>query len=384
MASAHHRHQSSLDGFISFSSSPPLETGERALAAEIFFEIIEHYENNKPSDGPYNRLKLLHLTYEYATSEKSKDNILQAFFNAISLPINQESNIDFSIKETEELILAKLSGFADYLIDNFFLPLKASTKRTSQLLPAYHSATQSTRAGGHSFIGTVARLKTLRGDCLQRDRHRCVISRRFDQDQAIQRWQKSGATAQDDSGEPLTGQAFDSLEVAHILPHSLVKSNSELELDTSREAALQILNMFDHGVSHLIDGPEIDRPRNALTLTHNLHLLFGDFQIYFEPVDGEANTYRIDTFLPPAFLNHDLPVTRTLFLTEERVIEPPSPRFLAIHRAIAHILHLSAAGPYIDEILEDMDQQSIRVDGSTPIGRLVQLRINGWMNCIGV
>jgi hypothetical protein len=46
-------------------------------------------------------------------------------------------------------------------------------------------------------------------------------------------------------------------------------------------------------------------------------------------------------------------------------------RFLAIHRAIAHILHLSAAGSYIDEILEDMDKDSILVDGSTPIGRLV-------------
>ncbi|KID96470.1 hypothetical protein MAJ_07526, partial [Metarhizium majus ARSEF 297] len=110
MASAHHRHQSSLEGFIGFSSSPPLETDERALAAERFFDIIEHYENNKPLNAQYNRPKLLRLTYEYATSEKSKDNILQAFFNAVSLPMNQENDIDFSIKETEELILAKLSG----------------------------------------------------------------------------------------------------------------------------------------------------------------------------------------------------------------------------------------------------------------------------------
>lgn len=103
-------------------------------------------------------------------------------------------------------------------------------KKTPQPSPAYHSATQTTRAGAQNVIGTLARLKTLRGDCLQRDRHRCVISRRFDQDQALLRWQKSGANAQDDDGNPLADESFDSLEVAHILPHSLMKTNTNLEL----------------------------------------------------------------------------------------------------------------------------------------------------------
>lgn len=142
--------------------------------------------------------------------------------------------------------------------------------------------------------------------------------------------------------------------------------------------------MFDNDIVHLIEGPEIDRPRNALTLTHNLHLLFGDFQVYFEPAGDESNTYHINTFLPPLALNNVLPTTRTLFLTETRVIEPPSPRLLAVHRAIAHILHLSAAGAHIDSILQDMEEQSVQVDGSTPIGPLVQLRMDGWLDGIGV
>lgn len=143
--------------------------------------------------------------------------------------------------------------------------------------------------------------------------------------------------------------------------------------------------MFDSGVAHLIEGPEIDRPRNALTLTNNLHQFFGDFQIFFEPVDSEPNTYKIDTFLPYAALNHLLPVTRTLFLTEHRTIDPPSQRLLAIHRAIAYILHLSAAGAYIDKILEDAEEQNVRVDGSTALGHIVQLRMTGWWDgCIGV
>lgn len=107
--------------------------------------------------------------------------------------------------------------------------MKASTKRTPQPSPAYHSATQSTR-GGQSFVGTPLRLSTLRGTCLIRDRHRCVISRSFDRNLAIKRIKKSGDEARDNDQQLLAGQTFDSLEVAHILPHSLVKTNSEAKL----------------------------------------------------------------------------------------------------------------------------------------------------------
>ncbi|KAK2591443.1 hypothetical protein QQS21_010852 [Conoideocrella luteorostrata] len=385
MASAHHRHQNSLEGILDFSSSPTLREDERALAESKFRQIIEHYgaDESAPPNTEYNRIELVRSTYDFARSGESKDNVLQAFFSAIGLPMNEPGPVDLSIKETEDNILAKLAGFADYLMDNFFLPLKASTRKTPQPSPAYHSATQSTRAGRQAVIGTTARLKTLRGDCLQRDRHRCVISRSFDQSEAVKRWNTSRADAVDDDGQSLHDGIIEPLEVAHILPHSLVKANDDLELNDTREAALNILNMFDNGVIHLIEGPDIDRPHNALTLTHKLHLFFGDFQIYFKPVPGEPNTYRIDTFLPGSFVDNLLPVTRTLSLTESRVIEPPMPRLLAIHCAVAHILHLSAAGPYIDRILEDAVDQDVRADGSFPLGQLIQLKMEGLMGGIG-
>lgn len=140
--------------------------------------------------------------------------------------------------------------------------------------------------------------------------------------------------------------------------------------------------MFDYGIGHLIEGVDIDRPYNALTLTLNMHDLFGNFRIYFEPVpDAEPHTYRIESFLRPAFVGGVLPVTRTLFLTDSRTIDPPSPRLLAIHRAIAHILHLSAAGNYIDKILRDMEdagEQGAQADGSTDLGRLIHLGL--WLD----
>ena len=136
--------------------------------------------------------------------------------------------------------------------------------------------------------------------------------------------------------------------------------------------------MFDHGAAYLIEGTDVDRPRNALTLTSSLHERFGEFKVYFRATD-QPHTYQIDSFDPPYAKDPILPVTRTLFLTEMRTIDPPSPRLLAIHYAVSQILHLCAAGEYIDKILRDIDQVGVRADGSTQLGRLVQLGLGGWL-----
>ena len=135
--------------------------------------------------------------------------------------------------------------------------------------------------------------------------------------------------------------------------------------------------MFDVGVAELIRGPEIDRPRNALTLTHDFHQWFSDFQVYFEPVSHRDHVYTVRTHIPGAFFFRPaLPLTRELYLTPERTIEPPAPRLLAIHCAIARILHLSGAGEYIDRIYRDIEEHGVQADGSTPLGRFVSLAIS--------
>jgi len=46
--------------------------------------------------------------------------------------------------------------------------------------------------------------------------------------------------------------------------------------------------MFDVGVIHLIEGIDIDRPRNAITLSLEMHRLFGNFDIFFERADDDT------------------------------------------------------------------------------------------------
>ncbi|KPM39099.1 hypothetical protein AK830_g7450 [Neonectria ditissima] len=390
-AEALHRHQSSLKGILDFSAQPPLTPAQRLSAGRRFNQLVNHFNAPDSSCKDYDRVKLVQLTYEYARSEESKGYLLRAFFESAGLAIDAEQDIDLTDAAKQAKLRDSFFDFAEYLFENFFLPcmlpspardarrsltvtlsVKSSTKKTPQPSPASHSAVQRAQGGqGQNFLGTPERVSALRGACLLRDRHRCVISRKFDDREALRRMQdarRQGGVAQDDDGNPLVkGQGYDSLEVAHIMH----------QLDPSKEAALAILNMLDSGAAYLVEGTEIDRPRNALTLTHRLHGFFGDFQIYFEPVDQELHTYRINTFIQD-IMEYEFPITRTLYLTESRTIDPPSPRLLSIHNAIAHVLHLSAAGEYIDRILQDLEEHGVREDGSTELDRFVKLRLNGW------
>jgi hypothetical protein len=134
--------------------------------------------------------------------------------------------------------------------------------------------------------------------------------------------------------------------------------------------------MFDVGVVHLIEGIDIDRPRNAITLSLEMHQFFGSFKIFFERVadHDSADTYQIQAFHPFLAARLQFPIHRTLF--SHASIDPPSKRLLELHSAIGHVLHLSGAGGYIDEILRDMrDGTAVREDGSTQLGALVNVAL---------
>lgn len=116
----HHRHQSSLEGIISFSPTPAFDAAERTVARRRFYRIINHFQDaNESCHSQYSRPVLIRLTYEYARSEESRDLFLRAFFKSIGLPVISDNDSDFANKEG---LSSAIAIFADYLIDNFFLP----------------------------------------------------------------------------------------------------------------------------------------------------------------------------------------------------------------------------------------------------------------------
>lgn len=77
-------------------------------------------------------------------------------------------------------------------------------------------------------VDTPARLSTLRRDCLIRDHNRCVVTRTFNIDEAIEREEKPPGNYMDDDGQSLTSelQPFSDLEVSHIIPHSIMSAKT--------------------------------------------------------------------------------------------------------------------------------------------------------------
>lgn len=141
--------------------------------------------------------------------------------------------------------------------------------------------------------------------------------------------------------------------------------------------------MFEPGFSHRLDASKIDSPMNALTLTLDYHRLFGEFQICFERTG--PHQYRIGSLEQNSFLRDPLfPVTQTLNLSWSRTIDPPDHRLLGVHCAIAHIVKLSGAGKYIEKILRDMEEVDLNSDGSTDLGDIMGLRLDGWLNTLAM
>nr|XP_001389594.2 hypothetical protein ANI_1_3130014 [Aspergillus niger CBS 513.88] len=327
----------------------------------------------------------------------SKDNFLEIFFSymyesykaagetgeiniTVALSYFESFTGDQSIDPSKSMFIkGALESFAENIVDNFLLPLRASSSKTPQVTPAALSLSQTPTP-----LGTRQRVSVLRKDCLVRDHHRCVISRKFDIVEARKRNAEDGDNCKDDNGNLLSSSSrgeFQYLEVAHILPYSLT-TLAQGESELAKRKVFRILDMFDPGLSHRLDGPNIDRPINALTLTLDYHRLFSGFQIYFEPT-GRPHEYKIDSLEESTFLRDPFfPVTRTLSLSPNQSIDSPDPRLLRVHCAIAHIMKLSGAGDYIEKVLRDMQEVEVKADGSTNLGYLMGLRLNGWLTTL--
>ncbi|GBF64422.1 hypothetical protein TMEN_7124 [Trichophyton mentagrophytes] len=380
---AHLYHQSSLEGIINFHPQP-LSESQRERAATIFHMIVDHFRQEElASDSPprYSRFLLVHHSYSFSLPGLSQDVFLRVFFDAMGIDIETAPAPDFANQAND--LRKDLTAFADFLFDSFFLPMRASGSCTSQPSPAHMSALQRILES-HEHIPTPERVAALRQLCLIRDRHKCVISHTFDAKATSDRLRQYGDSAEDDDGNRLSEAGPDRqpinighLEVSHILPHSLTQVDASGKLNDAKKAALMILDMFDFNISHVIDGVDIDRPFNAITLTRDLHAYFGEFNIYFTPIPGKNHTYRIESTFPDGWIR-GVPVTRELYITEDRSIDPPLPRLLALHRTIALIINLSGAAEPINKILRDMEDLAVSASGTTELGQLVTLKMNGW------
>lgn len=100
------------------SAAAPLTAGQRSHAKKRFESIIEYLSDSSINSGE--RWKgdlLIRNTYEYSRSELSKDVFLCYFFGYIKQDIHSNEIVKF-----DKDLLDTLNNFADFLLDNFYLP----------------------------------------------------------------------------------------------------------------------------------------------------------------------------------------------------------------------------------------------------------------------
>ncbi|KZP33596.1 hypothetical protein FIBSPDRAFT_847512, partial [Athelia psychrophila] len=115
-----------------------------------------------------------------------------------------------------------------------------------------------------------------------------------------------------------------------------------------------------------LDGDEINRLANILTLAGDVRSAFGALKLYFDPVENQPNSYRVcktTKAWPASYLKEGIVVT---FKSTNMLLPLPDPRYLALHAACAKIAHTSGAAEAIDSCLRDYEEiHVLACDGSS-------------------
>ncbi|KAI9838813.1 MAG: hypothetical protein M1837_002306 [Sclerophora amabilis] len=365
----------------------------RLRSVAVFHQVLQSFDGSG-YDAPLNTFRpqrMVEEAYRHAIGQRGKDCVITKFFHFLTfdanpIPTTPDETLQRissivspprttrQAREKKDWLLRRVRQWALFLLHTFFRPFQAVGGTTIPVTtpPGFSMSLP------HSQVGTSHRHTDLRRRCMVRDHHRCVITRRFDTSESIRRLVRD-RDAKEDEGNLLRDiirDNLDRLEVAHIIPHALNAVESEASnLSTNQKLMRGVLDMFDPTILNELDGAEIDRPRNAITLTANMHEMFGKLNLFFQPTAAwtrENQEYDVrpirEEFLFDA-------VTRVLL--EGNREEMPSRRYLELHAACAHICYLSGAGEYTDKLNDDLEWGEAREDGGTDIGALVVARLVG-------
>ncbi|KIO31730.1 hypothetical protein M407DRAFT_124227 [Tulasnella calospora MUT 4182] len=185
---------------------------------------------------------------------------------------------------------------------------------------------------------------------LHRDNYRCAVTGIVDS--------KSAATGKT---ELQHGEHFAAVDNAHILPYSLIPASKEEPAIDRSSTIWQVINAFSGISLDDLNGNNINRPENGITLEHSMHQFFGSLSICFEPTIQPD----IDTVLrwAPALF---LPLPGTVSFVTRNLIPVPDPRYLALHAACAKVVHASGMAKFLSDVIEDLEVTKVlSSDGSS-------------------
>ncbi|OBZ67865.1 hypothetical protein A0H81_12270 [Grifola frondosa] len=199
-------------------------------------------------------------------------------------------------------------------------PIKKAFKNTE------HDAFELIRPIFHD--AEVGRRIFFRDAVAERDGHQCVMTHLWDIEYKY--------------APKIENPEYTCLDAARILRRSI----------STLPATLDLLRHFAALPKDLVDdfSAQLDAPENGMMLRVELHIAYDRFWFCLLATE-EINVYTIRWFsdVPTAAAG----VREVRFTNHSRHGTPlPNPKFIAIHAAIAHVLHLSGAGEVIDAVID--------------------------------
>ncbi|KIO15597.1 hypothetical protein M407DRAFT_237050 [Tulasnella calospora MUT 4182] len=192
---------------------------------------------------------------------------------------------------------------------------------------------------------------------LKRDNYRCVVTGSYD-GATFQKRRKTDPTFKVDSTQ--------FTQAAHIFPDSLNQNltwsddlpGKKAEYSATAWAVVQRFGKVSV-ITESLNGPDIHRVENVLTMCLSAHELFDKLELWFEATNV-PNTYNMCSNDEGNFELVNPPVLRQVTLSSTSDLIPlPNSHYLRIHAACAKVAHLSGAAEYLETILDEWEERPV-------------------------
>lgn len=216
-----------LENVLDFTPDPLTPTQVRE-GQELFGQLMAHCKTVE-SPTPYRKATLVHGAFHISLEQPS---FLACFFEHLDPGSDPKQAIRGMTRFkgfgpdsptcTKRDIERAVDRFSNILYKYMLVPLKASGAITGSPEASITRSDPSVETAA----GVTGRASSVWQQCLIRDHHRCVVSRKFHDRIFMERLSEDIEGAVDDDGRLLKEMMADTafLEVAHILPPSLVET----------------------------------------------------------------------------------------------------------------------------------------------------------------
>ncbi|KAG8730210.1 hypothetical protein FRC10_002981 [Ceratobasidium sp. 414] len=245
---------------------------------------------------------------------------------------------DIAAAATDE----QLKALGCWYRDGVLIPMRASGHRTPWIT-THPSADSPNGAGDHNVAGLEPAARdqaNTRASAAERDGHCCVLTGIYS----------------DKHPDAKTLDLFtDPTVAAHIIPFFWIGGKPK-----DRPMIWTVVERYAGIKLEELNGKEINKLQNVLTVTEHVHKRFGNLEIWLEAIPNRPNSYYLRKARAGLLVRPD--GYEIIFTTGPL----PEPRYLALHAACARVLHVTGMAEGIDKLLEDWEARKVlSADGSS-------------------